>query len=52
MTSDIPQETELAVFLRIDDYLSRRPMPLEQGLWRTAQQIVVAAWRQHVHPSG
>lgn len=45
--SDILQETEFEVFSRIDEYLRRRPMPLEQWLWRTAQQCIVAAWRHH-----
>ena len=45
--SDILQETELAVFARIDDYLRRRPMPLEHWLLRTAEQCLATARRHH-----
>lgn len=46
--SDILQETEMEVFSRMDEYLERRPMPLEQWLHQTAAQCLAAAWRRHV----
>ncbi len=46
--SDILQETEMEVFARMDEYLQRRPMPLEQWLHQTAVQCLAAAWRRHV----
>jgi hypothetical protein len=46
--SDILQETEMEVFSRMDEYLQRRPMPLEQWLHQTAAQCLAAAWRRHV----
>lgn len=46
--SDILQETEMEVFSRMDEYLQRRPMPLEQWLHQTAAQCLAAAWRRNV----
>ena len=45
--SDIIQETHLAAFGRIDEYLRRRPMPIGTWLLRTAEQCLAEAHRRH-----
>jgi RNA polymerase sigma-70 factor, ECF subfamily len=46
--SDVVQETQLAVFRRLPDYLSRRPMPFRLWLRKTAQELILVARRRHV----
>jgi RNA polymerase sigma-70 factor (ECF subfamily) len=46
--SDVVQETQLIAFRRLNDYLSRRPMPF--GLWlrKTAQEQLISQRRGHL----
>lgn len=46
--SDVIQETQIEVTRRIDDFLTRRPMPI--GLWlrKTAYQCLLKQRRHHV----
>lgn len=46
--SDILRETELQIYIRFEDYICRRPMPLQHWIWQTAQQCITAAWRHHI----
>jgi RNA polymerase sigma-70 factor (ECF subfamily) len=46
--SDVVQETQLEVLLRLDDFLRRSPMPFRVWLRRTAYERLLALRRQHV----
>jgi RNA polymerase sigma-70 factor, ECF subfamily len=46
--SDVVQETQLEVYKRLPDYLSRRQMPFRLWLRRTAQEQLLLARRRHV----
>ena len=46
--SDIVQEVHLHITQRIDDYLSRRPMPYRAWIRRTALEAILQARRQHL----
>jgi RNA polymerase sigma-70 factor (ECF subfamily) len=46
--SDVVQETQLDVLLRLDDFLRRSPMPFRVWLRRTAYERLLALRRQHV----
>lgn len=46
--SDIVQETQMVAFRRFDDFLTRRPMPFQLWLRKTAQQQLCDAQRRHL----
>jgi RNA polymerase sigma-70 factor, ECF subfamily len=46
--SDIVQEAHLEAYRRLDDYLTRRPMPFELWLRKTAQERVYNHYRTHL----
>ena len=46
--SDVVQETQLEVFRRLPDYLTRRPMPFRLWLRKTAQERLLVVRRQHL----
>jgi RNA polymerase sigma-70 factor, ECF subfamily len=46
--SDIVQETQIVVFRRLDDYLTRRPMPFHLWVRKTAYEQWLMLRRQHV----
>jgi RNA polymerase sigma-70 factor (ECF subfamily) len=46
--SDVVQETQLEVLLRLDDFLQRSPMPFRVWLRRTAYERLLALRRKHV----
>ena len=46
--SDVVQETQLEAYRRLNDYLSRRPMPFRLWLRKTAQERLIDLRRKHV----
>jgi RNA polymerase sigma-70 factor (ECF subfamily) len=46
--SDIVQEVHLHIAQRMEDYLSRRPMPYRAWVRRTALEAILRARRQHL----
>jgi RNA polymerase sigma-70 factor, ECF subfamily len=46
--SDVVQDTQLAAFQRLPDYLQRRPMPFRLWLRKTAQERLVTLSRRHL----
>jgi RNA polymerase sigma-70 factor (ECF subfamily) len=46
--SDVVQETQLEVFVRLADYLERRPMPFHLWLRKTAYERLLKVRRHHV----
>jgi RNA polymerase sigma-70 factor (ECF subfamily) len=46
--SDVVQETQLEVYRRLGDFLTRRPMPFHIWLRKTAYERLLMARRQHV----
>jgi RNA polymerase sigma-70 factor (ECF subfamily) len=45
--SDVVQEVLLDVYLRLGDYLDRRPMPFRTWLWQTAYERLLKVRRHH-----
>jgi RNA polymerase sigma-70 factor (ECF subfamily) len=46
--SDVLQETQLAVYRRLRDYLARQPMPLKLWLRKTAQERLLELREKHI----
>ncbi|MCA9185704.1 MAG: sigma-70 family RNA polymerase sigma factor [Pirellulaceae bacterium] len=46
-SSDVVQETRIAVYQRLPSFVKRRPMPFLRWLEFTARQIAIDLWRYH-----
>lgn len=46
-SSDVVQETQMAIVKRIDDYLQRQPMPFHLWVRKTAQERLLDLQRHH-----
>ncbi len=46
--SDVVQDTQLAAFQRLDDYLRRQPMPFRLWLRQTARERLIMLRRHHL----
>ena len=49
--SDVVQEAQLVAFRRLDDYLTRRPMPFHVWLRKTAYERLLMQRRRHLRSS-
>jgi RNA polymerase sigma-70 factor (ECF subfamily) len=46
--SDVVQDTQLVAFRRLDDFLTRNPMPFRVWLLRTAREQLISMYRRHL----